>query len=242
MSKLKLLVSAADTANNSERWYEFVVFLSRSLDQAIGLDTALDKEDFRQRMHRADLIFAAPQDAVRLCQQAGYLPLCRPVDQAEEVVFVTHRDNSNPSLKGFHNAPVITSTETVPTRLGLTLLARKAIKPASLEGKPGWMAVVKALQLNTESYGFLSKNFYDELKPLSREGMRVLATSKLNKVYNQFMLKPEHQALSDALTMTLLSMQESDKGRQVLEKLGITGWTESSGKEFEQLEQLLRMD
>lgn len=241
MSKLKLLVSPADTANNSERWYEFVVYLSRKLDQAVGLDTAFDKDDFHSRMHQADLVFATPQEAVLLHQKAGYVPTCRPQNQAEEVVFVTHSENPDNSLSQFNGADVITAKNTTPTRLGLTLLAKKGIKPASVNGKNAWMHVIKAMQNDTSACGFLSKNFYDELNPLSRDSIQVLGTSKLNRVYPQMLVKSQHQEVADGIAMTLLSMSECDKGKQVLEKLGMSGWTESSSNELQQLGQLLRI-
>lgn len=241
MSKLKLLVAPADTANNSERWYEFVVYLSRTLEQTIGLDTAFDMADFRSRMHQADIVFAPPTEAVLLTNKAAYIPVCRPENQSEEVVFAAHAESGATSLKGVQGAEVISCGNNVTTRLGLTLLAKKGIKPGSITGKNSWMHVLKALQSNPEAYAFFSKNFFDELNPLSRGNLSVLGSSKLNRAYAQMLVKPTHRALADKLSMVLLSMQECDKGAQVLEKLGISGWNESSNDDVTTMGQLLRI-
>ncbi len=241
MSKLKLLVAPADTANNSERWYEFVVYLSRTLDQPVGLDTAFDMADFRSRMHQADIAFAPPTEAVLLNNKAAYIPICRPENQPEEVVFAAHADNTSASLKGYQGAEVITCGNTVATRLGMSLLAKKGVKPDTLTGKNGWMHVLKALQGNPDAYAFFSKSFYDELNPLSKGNLALLGSSKLNRVFAQMMVKPQHRELADRLSMTLLSMKENDKGLQVLEKLGISAWTESTSDDVQTMGQLLRV-
>lgn len=241
MSKLKLLVAPADTANNSERWYEFVVYLSRTLEQTIGLETAFDMADFRSRMHLSDMVFAPPTEAVLLASKASYIPVCRPENQSEEVAFAAHAENRLASLKGLQGAEVITCGNNVTTRLGLTLLAKKGIKPGSITSKNSWMHVLKALQSNPDAYAFFSKNFYDELNPLSRSNLCLLGSSKLNRVYAQMMLKPCHRALADSLSMVLLSMKECDKGTQVLEKLGISGWSESTNEDVSAMGQLLRI-
>ena len=241
MSKLKLLVAPADTANNSERWYEFVVYLSRTLEHTIGLDTAFDMADFRSRMHQADFVFAPPTEAVLLTNKASYIPVCRPENQSEEVAYAAHAENGAASLKGLQGAEVITCGNNVTTRLGLTLLAKKGIKPGSITSKNSWMHVLKALQSNPEAYALFSKNFYDELNPLSRGNLSLLGSSKLNRVYAQMLVKPSHRALADSLSMVLLSMKECDKGSQVLEKLGISGWSESTNDDVAAMGELLRI-
>lgn len=241
VSKLKLLVAPADTANNSERWYEFVVYLSRTLEQTIGLDTAFDMADFRSRMHQADIVFAPPTEAVLLTHKAAYIPICRPADQSEEIVFASHADGRAVSLKGIHGAEVITCGNNVTTRLGLTLLAKKGMKPGSITSKNSWMHVLKALQSTPEAFAFFSKNFYEELNPLSRENLTFLGSSKLNRVYAQMLVKPSHRALADHLSMVLMSMKESEKGSQVLDKLGISGWNESTNDDVLAMGQLLRI-
>ena len=129
MSKLKLLVAPADTANNSERWYEFVVYLSRTLEQTIVWIRPLIWPISAAACIRRNIVFAPPTEAVLLTNKASYIPVCRPENQSEEVAFATHAENGAASLKGLQGAEVITCGNNVTTRLGLTLLAKKGIKP-----------------------------------------------------------------------------------------------------------------
>lgn len=241
MRKLKLLVAPSDTANNSERWFEFVVYLSRRLDCLVGLDTAEDSADFISRMPHADLVIAGPQEAILLWKQARFLPVCRPRNQAEEVVFAVHKDNRSAALTSFQGQPVLSVANSVQSRLGLTLLAKKGIQPSGIENRDNWMAVLKAVQADSGACALLSKTFLEALTPLSRESLRVLASSTLNRAHAQVLLKPEHADLTDLLTMTLLSMHECEKGVQVLDKLGVTQWQESSDQSLGQLAALLRI-
>jgi len=241
VSKLKLLVAPADTANNSERWYEFVVYLSRTLEQTIGLDTAFDMADFHGRMHQADIVFAPPAEAVLLSRKAGFIPTCRPANLAEEVVFVAHAENTNATLKTYQGANILAAKGTVPTRLGLTLLAKKGIKPGGVAPKNSWMHVVKALQSDTDAHAFLSKSFYEELNPLSKGNLKVLGSSKLDRFYLQMMVKPHHKGFAGTLSDTLLGMAGCDKGQQVLEKLGVSNWVSSSSNEVDGMGSFLRI-
>jgi ABC-type phosphate/phosphonate transport system substrate-binding protein len=239
--KLKLLVAPSDTANNSERWFEFVVYLSRRLDCLVGLDTALDSADFIRRMPQADLVIAGPQEAVLLWKQARFIPICRPQNQAEEVVFVTHRANAVTTLASFQDQTVLSVSNSVQSRLGLTLLGKKGVRPASVQNCDSWMAVLKAVQSDSGACAFLSKTFLDALTPLSRESLRVIASSTLNRAHAQLLIHPDHGDLQDLITMTLLSMHECEKGVQVLEKLGVSQWAESNGQSLGQLATLLRI-
>ncbi|MEH6577836.1 MAG: PhnD/SsuA/transferrin family substrate-binding protein [Amphritea sp.] len=239
MDKPTLLVTPSDTANSAERWYELAIYLSRQLDIPFKLDTAIDMADFRKRLPSSSLAYVPPQEVTRLTSTHNFMPLCRPDDCYEEVVLVSSIHATDKNLQGFNGTVIAGIAGSFPNRLGLTLLKKKGIHPASVANKESWLQVLKALQQQEQHYALLSKSFLSELNALSKSNIQVIASSKTQKAFSLFMLNPCLTDSYAALENALLTMHHHDAGKDVLSRHGLANWTSVADDELDKMTKLL---
>lgn len=238
MNKLSLMVCPHDTAKNPERWYEFAVFLSHGLNEVVHFDTAVDFADFHSKMERSNLIYANPQDSVRLARSHGFIPIARASNLFDEVVFIASNNVSNPDLGSISGKDVASVCSMLPTQIALNLLSKKGIKPASVSNKPSWMTVLSSIYKDEFQFGFLYKDFYDGLNDLSQSTVQLIDHSNEQQAFHMIMLNPKAREIQDALSTILMKMGETAKGQQILNDLNVEHWCPVTDSEFDRISSL----
>ncbi|GGK69411.1 PhnD/SsuA/transferrin family substrate-binding protein [Amphritea balenae] len=224
MDKVRLLVPSDDTAQNAERWYEFAIYISRHTDTPVTPLIASSISEYKDLSENADLAYAFPDQICRLINHNQMTPFAQPVNCYEEAVIVAGPSAPKENLSAIHSASLGGVKGSFAHRLGLTLLHKKQIRPSTIIAKSSMMALLRGLQSGELQYALLSNDFLEQLSPLSREGINLLARSHIAKAFPVLMFAPTIKPLAPTLLRVLLQMSEDPKGRQILLGLNIPAW------------------
>lgn len=240
MEKIRLLVPPSDTARDSERWYEFAIYLSKSSGLSISPIVSATAAEYLERLPNADLVYSAPEHIPKLIRKHRFTPLMQPIELFEEVAIVSGPSATQSGLKGINGEPLGGIQGSFANRLGLTTLKQKQIHPSSMEYRESWLQLLKAVQQGELPYALLSKNFIDQLSKLSCTSITLLARSNLRKAFPLLMyatsLKPQMTTLRKALH----KMTEDPKAQPILEKLKNQGWQKPSEQSIINMVKILR--
>ena len=222
MNKITFMVCPHDTAKNPDRWFMFAQFLTQRIQNSIKFEQSLDFTDFHEKLTSGGLIYANPQDSLALIKTHGYIPIARPVNLFDEIIFLTSNRIENPTLHDFADSTVISVTSMMVTQVGLKYLERKNIKPLEVLSRPSWMSVVKHIFRSENDFGLVYKDFYDGLTNLSKSGLQKVGETEDATIHHNFLIAPELHAMTDTITHYLLTMQEDNpQGEKILNNLGI---------------------
>lgn len=223
MQKLNLMVCPHDTAKRPERWFLFAVFLSRNCGDAIHFTPALDFKEFHAKLTQSDLIYANPQDSLRLVQEQGYIPLARPANLFDEIVLVAHPESAAQTLADIRHRSSASVVSMLPTSIALQRLHEMDALPSVVENRDSWMAVVSAVIRQEVEVGFVYRDFYNGLNDTSKHSLKVLGITEEQRVQHLFLASPNlPKQTRETIRAHLLGMTATDKGQSILTSLGMT--------------------
>ena len=240
MTRLTLMVCPHDTADAPERWFRFSQYLNEVLDYTVHFDLALDFKEFHSRFESADLVYANPADAVHLVGDLDFTPLSRASNLSDEVVFVANPDCPNPSLTAFHGKPVVTVVSMLPTQIALRLLKRDGIIPSKVINKDSWPAVMRSVWSNEVPFGFVYKDTFDGLSQKGKDMVTLLQASDERIAFHSVVLSPKAAEHKASLLQAILSMNDTDRGKRVLQELQMEQWVEIETAAFNQMRDLVK--
>ncbi|WP_428036880.1 PhnD/SsuA/transferrin family substrate-binding protein [Amphritea sp.] len=240
MDKIRLLVPPSDTAQNSERWYEFAIYLSRATGLNLSPVISASPEAYQQGFSQAEMVYCAPELVTTLIREFRFTPLMQPNGIYEEVAIVSGPAATIHRLSGIQDSTLGGIKGTFANRLGLTTLMQKQIRPAAMVYRDNWLQLLKTVQQGELPYALLSKSFMEQLSPLSLTAVNLLARSNLRKAYPLLLAAPQLKPQINNLRQLLEAMSAEAKGRQVLEKLQIQGWKKPSEQSIIDMVKILR--
>lgn len=240
-AKLAFTVSL-QSSHQLTGWYYLNTLLQRTLERAMSLDIRqLDSADTPDDAVLPALAFARPFDACALMSRHGYLPVARPQDDTDEVCIVVRHDEPRQALTEFGGAPVATAS----ARSFVFLLGRFCCDEYGLPSEPlqyqftgNEITALRSLVRGQSDLLFMLQRNYHQLAALSRADTRVLHESETGMAYHMLLLHPDQAALLPALRQALLTLGDSDKGRQALQDLGMSAWTAPRDDEIAMLQML----
>jgi len=242
MDNIKFMVCPHDTANNPDKWYHFAQYLTQSLTNSIQFEKSLDFPDFHGQLTTGGLIYANPQDSLRLIKEYGYIPIARSSNLFDEIVFIANTSIENPQIRDLADNDVITVNSMLVTRVGVKHLFDQDIKPASLKPAESWMAVVKAIFRNEVKYAFVYKDFYEGLNGLSKSGVQKITETYDGTIHHSLLVSPELENIADKLQLCLVEMhQHGEREEGILKSLGIDQFMAVSKQDILEFETLLTL-
>jgi phosphonate transport system substrate-binding protein len=203
--------------------------LQRNLDVSIHLKLFDDFESQRAAIanDEIDLIYANPFDASTLVRDKGFTAVAAPRGKTDEAVIAVNVDHAAQCVEDF--APglrVVATDDPDVNMMGMIML-----EPADLNGENidkmqvgNFVLVAKALLRNEADAGFFLKESYDNLSRMIREQLRVLITSQIGVIQHCMLAGPKAEAHRDAMAAALVAMVGDDKGKGVLDAMGLQGW------------------
>ena len=102
-SKLNF-VASLQTGSQLSGWYLLNTYLQRRMQKVIHFEQAQDVKNITP-----DILFSKPFEACAMMKK-GFIPLLRPIAEADEVVILSRSDDDR-SLSDMKNANVVTATE-----------------------------------------------------------------------------------------------------------------------------------
>lgn len=240
-AKLAFTVSL-QSSHQLTGWYYLNTLLQRTLERAMSLDIRqLDGTDTPDDAALPALAFVRPFDACALMSRHGYLPVARPQDDTDEVCIVVRHDEPRQALTEFGGAQVATAS----ARSFVFLLGRFCCDEYGLPSEPlqyqftgNEITALRSLVRGQSDLLFMLQRNYHQLAALSRADTRVLHESETGMAYHMLLLHPDQAALLPALRQALLTLGETDKGRQALQDLGMSAWAAPRDDEIAMLQML----
>lgn len=239
--KLKLLVSV-QSSQQMHGWYFLNTYLQRHLGREIHMELVHGPfNDHHLEDGPMDIVFSKPFEAIRLILQQQYLPIMRPSEQCDEVTLLARADDPRQSLLAFQGGKVVTATQAnFVYLLGRFLLEEDEAALADMQYEFAGCDI-KSLQnliKGTADIVFLLSDSYRGLSGLTKSKLRVIDQSETQFAFHLFSVAPHCQELAPDIARVLVDMSLNNQGRQVLNDLGIPGWSKPTDDEINMLTML----
>ncbi|MGR9106538.1 MAG: PhnD/SsuA/transferrin family substrate-binding protein [Gammaproteobacteria bacterium] len=226
------------TGQQLSGWYLLNTYLQRRLERPIHLEQPQLGRDLQEAS--VDLLFSKPFDVCSLIRNQGFVPLMRPIGDADEVVILMRADDSR-KLEGLDKPSVVTVSE----NSFVYLLGRSLCDESGLHSNDFRFQFagneIKALQTLVKGQAdvlFMLKKTYEGLSSFARGATRVIDESSTQFAFHFFCAAPYLGDLYDPLIQIFQEMGESEQGRQVLNDIQIEGWCRPDEGEISMLQRL----
>jgi anti-anti-sigma factor len=233
-SPLKFMANL-QTGQQLSGWYLLNTYLQRRLERPIHLEQPQLGKDLQESS--VDLLFSKPFDACSLIRNRGFVPLLRPVGDADEVVILMRREDPRP-LKDLVKPEVVTvSRNSFVYILGRSLCDESGMDSANFNYQFAGNEI-KALQTLVKGNAdalFMLKKTYDGLSAFARGATRLVDQSLTNFAFHFFCAAPYLSELHEQLIQVFSEMDDSEQGRQVLSDIEIKGWCRPDEGEIQML-------
>lgn len=240
MQKLTLMVCPHDTAKGPERWYRLAQYLSQKLDAEATFQLALDFQDFHNHMESADIIYANPMDTFKLLNEAGFMPLVKPTELYDELVFIANNDIPNPTLEALQGTHIATVTRMLPSNIARYMLKKRSIEPAEFRNRDSWLAVIRTVWQRELDYGIVYKDTFDDLSDQGKEMTNAFAASDERVAFHSVSINPSCSDKKAALENIFLTMDADADGQAVLSDLHrIQKWEPITQEELGMIQYLI---
>jgi anti-anti-sigma factor len=229
-SKLNF-VASLQTGSQLSGWYLLNTYLQRRMQKVIHFEQAQDVKNITP-----DILFSKPFEACAMMKK-GFIPLMRPIAEADEVVILSRSDDKR-TLSDMKNVNVVTATEaSFVYLLGRFLCDESGVDSSKLTYHFAGNEI-KALQMLIRKQAdllFVLKKTYENLSSLSRNSVQQLDASDTNFTFHLFSIAPHLQLESDALGTVLEDMKNDEQGKQILQDLQFQGWCKPEQDELNML-------
>ncbi|MFM8332343.1 MAG: PhnD/SsuA/transferrin family substrate-binding protein [Candidatus Methylumidiphilus sp.] len=217
-------IASMQTSAQLSGWYLLNTYLQRRLQHAIHLEQLPAGHDITHET--VDLLFAKPFEACAMIARRDYVPLLRPMGEADEVTLVMRADDTRP-LSALAAPQVVTASQgSFVYLLGRFLCDENGMDSGSFQFAFAGNEI-KALQMLLKGQAdmlFMLKKTYHGLSGLTRKSTRVVDESDTQFAYHLFCIHNRVAELRQPLVKVLTDMAEDEQGKGVLKDIQIEGW------------------
>lgn len=227
-------VASLQSGQQLTGWYLLNTYLQRRLKKAIHFEQSVDAPN----ANTTDILFAKPFEACSMIKQYGFIPVMRPVSEADEVVLLTRADDTR-SLNEYENAAVGTATEgSFVYLLGRFLCDENGLDSSkfSFDFAGNEIKALQSLIRKKCDLLFMLKKTYEGLSSFSRSNVRKLDESETDFACHLFCVAPHLKEEAASLVEVLTEMAQDEQGQQILQDIQIQGWTKPEGGELQMLQ------
>ncbi|WP_299196957.1 phosphate/phosphite/phosphonate ABC transporter substrate-binding protein [uncultured Amphritea sp.] len=233
-----LTVSPDFAPDHISGWYFFNTWLQRKLDVGIHLELYDNFEAQRNdiRADKFDMIYANPYDASMLVREMGFQAIARPASKSDETVIAVNAESLFQTVEDLKPGSRVATTDDPDVHtMGMIMLESADLDKSNTDIKQhsSYVVVAKNLLNGDADAGFFLKEAYDELSELIRSKMRVLVSSEISVVHHSLLVGPRMVEHIPAIQTALLTMQDDDKGKGVLESMDIKHWEPMDSEQTE---------
>ncbi len=218
---MRVAVCPHDSSKNKAAWLYFITYLSKKTGLELTMEQCFDFGCYYKILAQADLTYSSPLDALRVHEEGGFIPVAGN-DNYDEVVIVAHKD-AQEDLEALKGKDVLGVENQFATYLGVKVLKDRGIE-FNLITRDSWQVVVRDVAKGNSPYGFVYKDYWEQLSSLSKTGLKVLYESQERLSSHLVMLSPKLEDKREDILSALLKMKEDEEGVQVLEKINVGEW------------------
>ncbi|MBV1928213.1 MAG: phosphate/phosphite/phosphonate ABC transporter substrate-binding protein [Gammaproteobacteria bacterium] len=219
-------------------WFIFNTWLQHQLDKAIHFEMHQGFDEQLQAIaaKKVDIIYANPYDISRLVRDEGFLPVAKPHAKPDEAsVIAAVEGDINTILDLPVSAKIAKTNARDVNNIGMILLEPADISPesAQLIDCESYISVAKTLINGKADAGFILAEAFNELSPLVAKQLKPLVSSQIHLIHHAILLGPQLAEHHDALAALLINMHKTEKGKKILDDLGISHWEPMNEEEAE---------
>ena len=227
-------VASLQSGQQLTGWYLLNTYLQRRLKKAIHFEQSVGLPDG----NTTDLLFAKPFEACMLMKQHGFIPVMRPVAEADEVVILTRADDTL-TLKDYEGVTVSTaSKDSFVYQLGRFLCDENGLdsKKFSFDFAGNEIKALQTLIRKKCDLVFMLKKTYEGLSSFSRNSVRKIDESQTDFACHLFCVAPHLQQEAQELVEVLLDMQNDEQGQLILPDIQVQSWAKPEPGELKMLQ------
>lgn len=211
-------------------WQIFNTWMQRQLSEGIHFELydSFDQQRNAIQADNVDLIYANPYDAAMLVRDKGFTGLAKPAGKQDEAMIVVGVDSTFQSVEDLKPGSKVATTDDPDVHMmGMIMLEPADLDASNIDITPcdSYVLVAKQLMRGTADVGFFLEEAYQDLSNMVREQMRPLVTSQIQIIQHALLVGPKLADRKEELLKSLLNMNTDEKGKGVLESLGIQSWT-----------------
>jgi len=237
----RLVVPSQDDAGHLAGWYLLNVHLQRCLGLTLKVEPSPGEENFHQLFGQKGLVVLAnAYNTLRGMDEAGWLPVARPVQVFEEVLVLARRGTDRPAR---HPVRVACASEhaAVP-RLGAETLASQGLlaDDCQITACGSDRQAIDSLLEGHSDLALLDTRAWSGLGPALRDQLYRVTESRSRRCFSTLCLSPDLAALQDPLLDVLRCLPQHNTGEHLLTDLGYPGFEEVPARALDQLRHWLR--
>lgn len=219
-------------------WYIFNTWLQKQTGEAIHLEMYDNFQAQRAVIenNQIDLIYANPFDAAMLVREKGFLPLVRPVGISDEAIIAVSAESPVHDVVDLISGSKVAMTEDPDVRLmGMIMLEAGDLDSQNIRiiACDTYILVAKQLLQGNADVGVFLAEAYDNLSNMVKGKLRVLVRSEISVIHHSLMIGPKLAHRATDMQNLLASMNNNDKGLDVLKNLGFNAWSKVEYDEME---------
>ncbi len=218
---MKVAICPHDSTKNRVHWLYFITYLSQRTGLELTMEQCFEFECYYRSFDRVDMTYSNPLDSLKIHVQRGFLPVAGN-DNYDEVVIIAGRD-AEPAVEAMAGSKVLGVEGQFATYLGRKILKDMGIE-VELDFRNSWQSVISDVAKGVAPYGFIYRDFWNQLSELSKRGVKVVYESDRRLCSHLLMIAPELSKFKKVILTTLESMQEDGEGAKILKELRINRW------------------
>lgn len=223
---LNFLIAPDFPPENFAGWHLFNTQLQRLMNTNIHLAMPTNHKEQANLIEKDDLalIYANPFDTAALIRERGYLPLVRPINCPDEMIIASHANATYQHSDDLTTGCKILITPNYDVQLlGLRLLESAGIGRNDINWieVDSYQEVARRLIEQEADAGFFLASAYQNFRPSTKKGMKVLMESRINDLSHIVLLHPKYKDLYTSLQTAFVNMIKEPAGKMVLEDLNI---------------------
>ncbi len=218
---LKVAVCPHDSTKNKVNWLYFITYLSKQIGLDLTMEQCFEFKCYHDSFSYIDMSYSNPLDALRLHVERDFIPVAGN-DNYDEVVIIANKD-AEPSLGAIKGKKVLCVENQFASYLGMRILKREGVN-YELEYRDSWQNVLSDVARGIAPYGFLYKDFWNQVSNVSKGGVVPIYESDEKLSSHLIMLAPEFGQYRQSILWALEKMPEDEEGAKIMEQLRRSRW------------------
>ncbi|MCX7067187.1 MAG: phosphate/phosphite/phosphonate ABC transporter substrate-binding protein [Methylococcales bacterium] len=231
-------VSPDFSPNYLAGWYIFNTWLQIQTGEAIHFELYDDFQAQRTAIqaNQIDLIYANPFDAAMLVREKGFLPLVKAEGISDEAIIAVNANNPVEDVAQLSTGIRVAVTEDPDVHMiGMIMLEAGDLDASNIQTCfcNNHILIVKNLIQDKVDVGIFLAKAFDDLSNLTKKQLKILVRSQISVIHHSLMISPKLAERRTEIQALLLSMNNDDKGKNVLNSLGFNAWAKVEDEEME---------
>jgi phosphonate transport system substrate-binding protein len=231
-------VSPDFTPDHLSGWYIFNTWLQRQSNTAIHLEMYGDFHTQREVIKRdqVDIIYANPFDAAMLVREKDFRPLVKAQGVSDEAIIAVSVNNSIADIANLSPGVKVAITEDPDVNMmGMMMLEAGDLDSSNIQTHvcDTYVMVAKNLLNGDADIGIFLAEAYDDLSNMIKKQLKILVRSQISVIDHSLMIGPKLAYRRAEIQQLLVSMNQDEKGKDVLKSLGFEAWIKVDDEEME---------